>query len=491
MAALGLALSFTPSLVARRRQDQVVVSLGSAGIGAFAGALTEALVRRVAAVAPGGMPAARAALVAAGLAATAAELPRHPTPVVSAVGTAARVAAIGALLGTVAPRRRRIGGVGIVAAVAATAAGVRVARGRLRPRRPRLSTYPADAYLDSVSGGVGSVAPRESLDYEGTRFLAGAATGLAQDPVRVFVGVRSAPDPATRAELAVIELERLGGLRRRRIVVCSATLRGYVNPVATESAEVLADGDIALVTVQYHDRRTLLMPLKVPIAAATHRELLAALRRRLEQQGDDAPELVVYGESLGAWASQEVFGDGGVNALRAFGVDRALWVGTPWFSRFVRKARRRTIPVDETMVFLEVHELLHHDPVDAAVIRYAFLWRPTDPVALFSGVSLLWHRPPWLTEPGRERLGVPADVRWIPGVTFVQVVVDVIRSTNWTSARPQSIAHDYRREVPLAINLAFGFGADRATVRDVADTVIEREQARAARVRALRRELTR
>lgn len=491
MAALGLALSFTPSLVARRRQDQVLVSIGSAAVGALAGALTEAAVRRVAVVTPGGMRSARAVLVAAGGAATLAELPRHPTPVIAAAGTAARVAAIGALLGAVAPRRRGIGGVGIVATVAGMALALRVVRGRLEPRRPRFAAYPAESYLDSVSGGDGSLVPRAGLDYEGTRFLACAAAGLARDPVRVFVGLRSAADPAARAELAAAELERLGALTRRRIVVCSATLRGYVNPIAIEAAEVLADGDIASVTVQYHDRRTLLMPLKVPIAAETHRELLAALARRVAPLGGDAPELVVYGESLGAWASQEVFGHGGVVALRALGVDRALWVGTPWFSRFVRRARRREIPVDDTLAFLDVHELLHADPPGADVIRYAFLWRPTDPVALFSGLSLLWRCPPWLTDDGRRRRGVPDDVRWIPGVTFVQVAVDVIRSTNWTSARPQSAAHDYRLEVPLAVNVAFALGADRPTVTAAAEAVIERDAARAARVRRLRRERSR
>jgi uncharacterized membrane protein len=487
MAALGVALSFTPSLLARRRQDQVLVSLGSAAVGAVTGAAVEAVVARAGRHLPGGRGTARIALAGAGALAVALRLPRHPLPGVAAAGTASAVAGGGALLGAVAPRRRRIGGIGIVATAATGLLGARAVWARLRPRRPRLAAYPAAHYLDSVSGGEGSLVPRSSLDYEGTRFLAGAVGGLPSDPVRVFVGVQSAPAPATRAELAAAELDRLGGFRRRRVVVCSATLRGYVNPIATAAAEMLADGDIAIVTVQYHDRRTLLMPLKVPIAAETHAELLSAMRRRIDALDGPRPELVVYGESLGAWGSQEVFGDGGVEALRACGVDRALWVGTPWFSRFVRRARRGLIPVDDTMRFLDTHELVHADPPDAGRIRYAFLWRSTDPVTLFSGLSLLWRRPAWLTTEGRARRGIPADVRWIPGVTFVQVAVDVIRSTNWTSARPQSVAHDYRREVPLAVNLVFGLGADRERVEAVATAVTERELDLQARVRAIRR----
>jgi uncharacterized membrane protein len=487
MAALGVALSFTPGLLARRRGDQVLVSLGSAAVGALTGAAVEATVGRAGRALPGGRATARIALAGTGALSAALRLPRHPVPAVAAIGTASAVAGGGALLGAVAPRRRRIGGVGLVAASAAALLGIRAVRARLQIRPPRLAVYPAARYLETVSGGEDSLAPRSSLDYEGTRFLAGAMEGLGQDPVRVFVGVHSAPAPASRAELAASELERLGGFARSRVVVCSATLRGYVNPIATAAAEMLADGDIATVAVQYHDRRTLLMPLKVPIAAETHAETLSAMRRRIDAMERPRPELVVYGESLGAWGSQEVFGEGGVDALRARGVDRALWVGTPWFSRFVRRARRGRIPVDDTMRFLDTHELVHADPPDAGRIRYAFLWRSTDPVTLFSGFSLLWRRPAWLTGAGRARRGIPADVRWIPGITFVQVAVDVIRSTNWTSAHPQSVAHDYRREVPLAVNLVFGLGADREQVEKVTTTVIERELDLAARVRAIRR----
>ena len=65
------------------------------------------------------------------------------------------------------------------------------------------------------------------------------------------------------------------------------------------------------------------MPLKVRIAARTHRALLEELRRRAPA----GAEICVYGESLGAWASQNVFRRGGVQALdeaagRARAVDR-------------------------------------------------------------------------------------------------------------------------------------------------------------------------
>ena len=99
------------------------------------------------------------------------------------------------------------------------------------------------------------------------------------DPIRVFVGVGSAPTVEARAELAVRELARLGAFERSRIVVISATLRGYVNPVIPDAVEQFSRGDCASVVIQYYDKRTLFMPLKVGIAARTHRELLRRLVR--------------------------------------------------------------------------------------------------------------------------------------------------------------------------------------------------------------------
>ena len=111
-----------------------------------------------------------------------------------------------------------------------------------------------------------------------------------------------------------------------------------MNPIPVAAEEHLARGDVASVVVQYHDRRTLLMPAKVPIAARTHRALLEELRRRLPRT--DGPEVCVYGESLGAWASQNVFRGDGVRALDEAGVSRALWIGTPYFSRLPRRSSR-------------------------------------------------------------------------------------------------------------------------------------------------------
>jgi uncharacterized membrane protein len=482
VGALALALSFTPSLVRRTRRDQILVSAAAAGLGAVAGAATEMVVVRLAGRLEGGEPAARAVLVGAGAVATLAELPTSRSSAVALAGTVARVAGISALVGAMAPVRRdddplsdprALAAAGVVGVAAV--AGWRQLERRSRPRRARLTEWPDARYLPTVSIGPDSLIARDTLDIEASRFLAGAAAGLPLDPIRVFVGVRSAPTVEERCELAVRELERLGAFERRRIVVVSATLRGYVNPIIPAAEERLAGGDVATVVVQYHDRRTLLMPAKVPIAARTHRELL---RRLVRHHG--AAEVVVYGESLGAWASQNVFRGGGTAALDALGVARALWIGTPYFSLLRRELERGRLPADERVGTVRARDLVDADPAGAERLRFVFLHRMTDPVVLFPGLELIWRRPEWLPEG-----------RWRPGITFLQTVADLVRATNWTSAVPQALAHDYRLEGPLAVRLAFGhLDVPRADAARLADELIAQEVANGALLREARRRYT-
>jgi uncharacterized membrane protein len=467
MAALALALSFAPSLMRRQRREQVAISVGAAGLGAAAGWATETVVAQLARRVEGGETVARLTIAGAGAAASLLRLDRA-RPALALVGTGARVAGIAAMLGWAAPERRRVRGFDPLplAAAGALAAGVLAVKAERRRRARKPMDYPADAYLPTVSYGPGSLVT--GLDFEGQRFCAGAVTGLSQDPVRVFVGMRSAPSIGARCDLAVAELERLGAFERKRLVVCSATLRGYVNPVPVAAEERFSDGDVAHVVVQYHDKRTPFLWRKVPIAAQTHRELLA----RLAERGGDGPELCISGESLGAWASQQVFRDEGVPGLERRGVRRALWVGTPYFSRFARRLREDQHPA---IGWIRTRDVLEADPPDAERLRYVFLERLTDPVVLFPGVELLWRRPPW--HPGG---------RWRPGISFLHGLLDLVKATRWTADQPASEGHDYRIELPLTVNIAFGHLLARERAAEVGQQVLEEEAARAARVREAR-----
>ncbi len=463
MAALALLLSFAPSLMRRSRREQLAVSLGAAGLGAAAGAATETLVVQVARNLRGGETGARLLIAAAGAGSAVMQMERRGR-VTALIGTALRVAGISALLGWVAPERRRVKGFDPLplAAAGAGAAGIMAVRGQLKRRGRRRIDFPCDAYEPTTSYGH-----VENLDFEGQRFLAGTTPGA----IRVFVGVKSAPNVGARVDLAIQELERLDAFGKARIVVCSATLRGYVNPIPVAAEERLGGGDVAHVTVQYHDRRTPYLWRKVPVAAQTHRLLVGRLGARLREL-DDPPELAVYGESLGAWASQKVFQEEGLDGLEKRGVQRALWVGTPYLSRLGRALKD---VADPRVVYLRTRDIRERDPEDAGRIRYVLLERLSDPVVLFPGVDLLWRR--------YEQTGGG----WKPGISFLHGLVDLVKATRWTADEPTSAGHDYRIELPLTVNVAFGHGRPREEVARLGQEVLEEEAARLRRVREARK----
>ncbi len=243
LAAVAAFLSRMPSLVPRSRQDQTLITTGGGLLGAAAGLAAEgaiAVVRRPA----GGRGRALAiltTLAAGGLAWSR----RRRTVVQSAVATASEVTLTSITGGEVAlavyellPRQqrstlvRRAGATAIAAASAISA----LRRALAEPRDLMKASIRYD-YLGSVSGGLGSRLPVDSLDREGRKFLANAvpAPRIAEvmeeeaiDPIRVYAGLDCATEPAERARLAVEELERLGAFERPRIVFYCPT--GFTKP---------------------------------------------------------------------------------------------------------------------------------------------------------------------------------------------------------------------------------------------------------------------
>jgi len=110
------------------------------------------------------------------------------------------------------------------------------------------------------SGGPGSLVSWDSLGRQGRNSTGRgplledlqdfSGGGCCQEPIRVYVGLDSAPSPEERAQLAVRELDRTGPFDRKVLVVFTAAGTGYINPDASNSIEYLYSGDTALVTMQ-------------------------------------------------------------------------------------------------------------------------------------------------------------------------------------------------------------------------------------------------
>lgn len=316
-----------------------------------------------------------------------------------------------------------------------------------------------------VSGGPGSLVPWETLGAQGRAFTAGAvpvadltgfgraraggAAGPVRPPVRVYVGAESAPDLTARAALAVRELERTGGLDRSLLVIVSTTGTGWVNPAVADSVEYLYGGDTAVVAMQFS-----YLPSWVSFltdrqrAAEAATALIGAVRQRVAQLPPQRrPTVLVYGESLGAYAVEHSWGS--VPELMS-GVDAALLVGPPrgplW--RDVTAARQVGSPVWRPL-FQDGRgvrfanggdDLLGAGPPPHLV----YLQHASDPIVWWCP-ELLWQRPAWLS--GERGPDVSGRMRWYPVVTFWQVTVDLLTST----AVAPGHGHAYRRDIADAV----------------------------------------
>ena len=132
-------------------------------------------------------------------------------------------------------------------------------------------------------------------------------------------------------------MERTGAFDRSLIVLISPTGTGYVNYVTVAAAAYLTRGDVATVTMQYSKRPSPLSMGKVKDARAQNRHLWLSILERLHDRPGPRPRVVVFGESLGAHTSQDAFLHWGTLGPQALGIDRALWIGTPYLSGWMHE----------------------------------------------------------------------------------------------------------------------------------------------------------
>ena len=205
----------------------------------------------------------------------------------------------------------RAAAAGITAAVAVRAldrAYEQIESGAER-EEPGLDEAPNDPF---VSGGSVSAVPFASLSREGRRHVLTRTRAqriervmgniAAAEPIRVYVGLESAPTIEQRVALALQEVDRLGALDRSVLLLVSPTGTGYVNYAAVEAVEYLALGDVATVTMQYSLRPSFLSLDRVRVGREQNRALWEALRERIQAMSGRKPAAGadVRGEPRGA-----------------------------------------------------------------------------------------------------------------------------------------------------------------------------------------------
>ncbi|MCC8404536.1 alpha/beta-hydrolase family protein [Paraburkholderia sp. MMS20-SJTN17] len=317
----------------------------------------------------------------------------------------------------------------------------------------------------AVSGSSGSFVAWDTLGRMGRDFVAtvttrrqlamfhGTDVGLV-DPVRVYVGVRSADSLEQRAQLVVRELERAGGFERKVLVVWVPTGTGWMVPNAVASLEQVYRGDTAIVAIQYSflpSRLAIFMDAGLADEAGI--TLFNAVRARWSKLPPQRrPKLILFGKSLGAAGVEAPFVGADASASVANMVARTDGVliagakqsntihsqitrerdpGSPFWQPVFDKGRSvRFLNRDPHQVQLEA---------DWPFPRIVYLQHPADP-AVFWSVEAFWRPPEWMTRP--RGFDVPDAMRWFPIVSGVQAVGDLIHQLNV----PQGFGHNYSLE---------------------------------------------
>jgi len=298
------------------------------------------------------------------------------------------------------------------------------------------------------TGSSASLLAWEKLGRRGRQFISlgptradiAAFTGRpALEPVRVYVGLRSADTPEARAKLALEELKRAGGFERSVLIVVTPTGTGWVDPAALDSVEYLHDGSVASVALQYSYLASWLSLLVEPgygahAARALFKEIYGYWTTLPK---DSRPRLYLHGLSLGAMNSEQ-----STDLIEVLGDPHngALWSGPPYSSSLWRTLTDRRNPESPAWLprfrdgsfvrFMNQHgEYAYRSSEPNAgwgPMRVVYLQYASDPVTFYDYHSL-YREPEWMRSPRGP--DVSPELRWYPVVTLLQLTLDMLMAT--------------------------------------------------------------
>ena len=291
------------------------------------------------------------------------------------------------------------------------------------------------------SGGEGSLVAWEDLGRQGRSFVSSGPTvedlddywgSGSMEPIRVYVGLRSADTLEERADLLLDELIRTGAFEREALVLGTVTGTGYLDPAGVDPLEYLLRGDVAIAGVQYS-----YLPSWISLLAdqqVTRDTSLRTFRTVYDYWAtlpeDERPELYLYGLSLGSFGVEAVLGS--IDILNEQ-IDGALMAGPPFVNPLpteltdARAAGSSAwLPVvgeGRTVRFTGEEDSLDLPAGVWGDTRVVYLQHGSDPVVFFSP-ELAFREPDWLK--GSERApDVSNQMSWFPVVTMWQVLLDM------------------------------------------------------------------
>lgn len=303
------------------------------------------------------------------------------------------------------------------------------------------------------TGSADSLVAWEDLGSQGRSFVSGGPDAAELSdyfgettpaPIRVYVGLNSADNPAARASLALAELKRVGGFERSLLVLVTPTGTGWVDPGSLSTVEYLHRGDVASVAVQYSY-------LNSPLALLTDADYGAETARAVFRQvyghwkslpSGSRPRLYLNGLSLGSLHSDRSFD---FFDIVEDPFDGALWSGPPFRHqtwRQVTAGRDAGSPAwlpefrrGAVVRFMKQGGARGGGSAAWGKYRIAFLQHPSDPITFFEP-EMAWRAPAWMRAPRGP--DVSRELRWFPVVTMLQVAVDMMVGT-----APPGFGHNF------------------------------------------------
>ena len=291
------------------------------------------------------------------------------------------------------------------------------------------------------SGSPASLVSWESLGRQGRSFVGSGPTleelnafhgGSAEQPIRVYVGLKSAETLQERADLVLEELKRTGAFERDVLVVATTTGTGYLVPQGMDSIEYLHNGNTAIAGVQYS-----YLPSWISLLAdqAVTSETSQVVFNTVHEYWSTLPEasrpdIYLFGLSLGSYGVESILTS--VNIINE-PVKGALLVGPPFVNNMWSDLTARRdegspawLPIYQegrTVRFTTLENRLDVPTAEWQDTRIVYIQHPSDPVSFFSP-KLALSRPDWLRE-GQRGPDVPKDMTWLPLVTMWQVAADL------------------------------------------------------------------
>lgn len=290
------------------------------------------------------------------------------------------------------------------------------------------------------SGSPDSLVQWEELGRQGRSFVARGPSvaeldafsgGGAIEPIRAYVGLKSAATLQERADLLLAELQRMGAFDRQALVVATTTGTGFLDPHGVDPVEYIFNGDVAIAGVQYSYLPSWLSLLADQEAVKeTSLEVFDTIQSYWSTlPSDDRPELYLYGLSLGSYGVESVLNS--VNIINE-PISGAFMSGPPFVndlhtevatSRDAGSPEWRPVYGAGRTVRFSSNEGFAETPGDWGPTRIAYLQHGSDPVVFFSP-SLAWSEPDWLKE-GQRPPDVSPRMSWFPLVSMWQVALDL------------------------------------------------------------------